>query len=527
MQWIKGTSSDELKKNGRSVIRQGARQIALLQHEGRVYAVDNRCPHEGYPLSEGSIQPGTCLLTCNWHNWKFDLNTGETLLGEDHVNVYETRVQDGVVWIAIPELSTQALSEKILRNLRAAFDEQQYGRIARELARLHYNGIDPEIAVRSALGWTHDRLEMGFDHSFAVASDWLSLYHERQETEERIVCLTEIIDYMSESALRMPEYPFTNHRFPFDKTQFLSAVEQEDEEKAVGQVFYALESGRHFEDLEETLTAAALMHYNDFGHSLIYLFKARQLVERLGPAVERHVLASLVRSICLATREDTLPEFKRLRESVEAWPMGKNQVSEISTKELLGMGTNDALQWILRQAETYSPESIYFALLHANAWSLLHYNLDLQFSFTNPVSKNIGWLDFTHGITFANAVRRQCSRFPQYWKYGLLQMACFLGRNHTFLDLNVREEDWFVSDEGTFHRKSIEQLLDHGNIAPIFVAHYVKTYFAAREEAALAPPATSHYILASVRRFMESPLRQKHVRRTVRQALSLVGKDFD
>ncbi|MFL5239337.1 MAG: Rieske (2Fe-2S) protein, partial [Rhizomicrobium sp.] len=31
-----------------------------------MFAIANRCPHEGYPLSEGTLSPG-CLLTCNWH----------------------------------------------------------------------------------------------------------------------------------------------------------------------------------------------------------------------------------------------------------------------------------------------------------------------------------------------------------------------------------------------------------------------------------------------------------------------------
>ncbi|HSP07558.1 MAG TPA: hypothetical protein VLR94_10295, partial [Acidobacteriota bacterium] len=112
-------------------------------------------------------------------------------------------------------------------------------------------------------------------------------------------------------------------------------------------------------------------------------------------------------------------------------------------------------------------------------------------------------------------------------KYGLLQIACFLGRNHEFLDPSVREEDWFVADRESFERKAVAQLLDHGRSAPIFVAHYVKTFLAAREEAALAPPECARYVLASVRRFLESPLREKHVRRVVHQALSLVGKDFE
>ncbi|MEQ9326676.1 MAG: Rieske 2Fe-2S domain-containing protein, partial [Rhodospirillales bacterium] len=62
----------DLRNAGRKIIRDGDKQIALFAVGDRVLACNNRCPHEGYPLSEGTM--GTnCVLTCNWHNWKFDL----------------------------------------------------------------------------------------------------------------------------------------------------------------------------------------------------------------------------------------------------------------------------------------------------------------------------------------------------------------------------------------------------------------------------------------------------------------------
>ena len=42
----------------------------------RVYAVDNRCPHMGFPLQRGSVDD--CILTCHWHHARFDLGSGGT-----------------------------------------------------------------------------------------------------------------------------------------------------------------------------------------------------------------------------------------------------------------------------------------------------------------------------------------------------------------------------------------------------------------------------------------------------------------
>jgi len=70
-----GISRESLGQSGRKVFRQDGKQVLLIAAGDRVFAIANRCPHEGYPLSEGTFGPD-CVLTCNWHNWKFDLASG-------------------------------------------------------------------------------------------------------------------------------------------------------------------------------------------------------------------------------------------------------------------------------------------------------------------------------------------------------------------------------------------------------------------------------------------------------------------
>lgn len=47
---------DSLRDDGRTVTMAAGRPVALFYHEGEVYAVDNRCPHMGFPLSKGSVE---------------------------------------------------------------------------------------------------------------------------------------------------------------------------------------------------------------------------------------------------------------------------------------------------------------------------------------------------------------------------------------------------------------------------------------------------------------------------------------
>lgn len=48
--------------------------VALVNVEGRIYAVANLCPHRGGPLGEGPVK-GT-VLQCPWHGWQIDVTTG-------------------------------------------------------------------------------------------------------------------------------------------------------------------------------------------------------------------------------------------------------------------------------------------------------------------------------------------------------------------------------------------------------------------------------------------------------------------
>src|ERR1051326_6909638 len=76
--------------------------IAVFAHEGRFYAVDNRCPHMGFPLSRGTVHDG--LLTCLWHHARFDLEGGGTLDPfADNVRTFPVQVQNGSVYVLMDD----------------------------------------------------------------------------------------------------------------------------------------------------------------------------------------------------------------------------------------------------------------------------------------------------------------------------------------------------------------------------------------------------------------------------------------
>jgi nitrite reductase/ring-hydroxylating ferredoxin subunit len=80
--------------------------IALFLYNSKVYAIDNRCPHMGFPLSRGTVKNG--VLTCHWHHARFDLMNGGTFdqwAGDVSSFPVQIRNEDKEVWLDISHSS--------------------------------------------------------------------------------------------------------------------------------------------------------------------------------------------------------------------------------------------------------------------------------------------------------------------------------------------------------------------------------------------------------------------------------------
>ena len=534
--WVRVCALEELQRDGRKLVKVGRKQIVLFHGPKGIFACNNRCPHEGYPLIEGSLTDG-CILTCNWHNWKFDLEGGRTLVGGDRLRRYPLRIEEGAVWLDVSDPPAAERAAEALDSLRDTLEDHEYDRMAREIARLQRTGSDPLEAVRQAIAWTHDRFEFGTSHAHAAAADWLFLRESFARDEaERLVPLVEIVGSLAWDSLREPHYRYPAASAAFEPDRLVAAIEDEDEAAAIAQLRGALAQGLGFAALERPLARAALAHYQDFGHSAIYLYKTGQLIERLGPSVTEPLLLLLVRSLVYAPREDLIPEFRAYGPSLAAWdgprdgprdgpkdgPKDDGGARRVAAEDFLGLDVKRALALTL-EARGDLP-ALYDALLGVGAYYMLHYDMGYQEGTEGPVSHNVGWLDFTHHVTFANAARALCTRYPELWPQALLQLACFAGRNAAFVDRALDASGWQVGDPRAFLDGEIARLFDHGQPEYIVSAHLVKLLVAAREEVLAAPDAPwAADLLASVNRFLQSPLKRKHATRVARQAMGFVA----
>lgn len=88
---------DQLKDGTPHAAQLDGRAICLLRTGGEVIAFEDRCPHRGHPLSEGSCHDG--VLRCALHGWEFGLPGGEAVSPRAPfgLELLETRISDSVV----------------------------------------------------------------------------------------------------------------------------------------------------------------------------------------------------------------------------------------------------------------------------------------------------------------------------------------------------------------------------------------------------------------------------------------------
>ncbi|MBL8595777.1 MAG: nitrite reductase small subunit NirD [Devosia sp.] len=98
--WIEIGRIEQIPLRGARCVNTPAGKIAVFRTaENHVYAIENRCPHKGGPLSEGIVHGGS--VTCPLHNWVFDLATGEAQgADEGQVRTFAVNVVDGRIFMA-------------------------------------------------------------------------------------------------------------------------------------------------------------------------------------------------------------------------------------------------------------------------------------------------------------------------------------------------------------------------------------------------------------------------------------------
>jgi len=100
-EWFEVGRVDDIPRLGSRVVRRPDGDIAVFRNaEDEIFALLNRCPHKGGPLSEGIIHGRT--VTCPMHNWCIGLHDGEAVAPDEGCTpTYPVRVDNGMVYLSL------------------------------------------------------------------------------------------------------------------------------------------------------------------------------------------------------------------------------------------------------------------------------------------------------------------------------------------------------------------------------------------------------------------------------------------
>jgi nitrite reductase/ring-hydroxylating ferredoxin subunit len=314
-EYVSVAEHDTLQEKGRLVVSAGGHSIALFAHEGEVYAVDNRCPHMGFPLSEGTVEDG--LLTCHWHHARFELACGDTLdIFADDVQTYPVEVADGEVRVD-PDPPREVPPETHWRNrLVDGMQETLSLVMAKAVINLDALGEGFATPVETALDFGVDYRSAGWGRGLTTLGVAANLYsHLDHDGKLRAmhVGVSEVANNCAGEPPRFDQYALGNETLSKArlKSWFRETCEVRDAdgaERCLRTAVAVLDP----EEVVEVLLAAATDHlYLNASHTLDFVNKACETLDHVGWDRAEDVLAATVQQFTEANRAEERSEWRQ------------------------------------------------------------------------------------------------------------------------------------------------------------------------------------------------------------------------
>ena len=401
-------------------VRAGDRTLVLIRNGDAVYALDNRCPHMGFPLDRGSVDDG--ILTCHWHHARFDISTGGTFdLWADDVPAFPTQVIDDDVWVDLRNGRDELAHHR--RRLRNGLEQDLSLVIAKAAVSLVQGGADPREPFRIGLEFGTRYQRDGWGQGLTVLTCMMNLLpHLPPQQHARALYhgLANVAGDSSGSAPRFEVGPLPDA--PSDpatlKRWFRRFVEVRDATGAERCLLTAVRAGLDQATIADMLFAAATDHrYLSTGHVLDFTNKALEALDSAGWDLAETVIGSLARGYADAGRMEESNAWRRPHDLVAILEEAFQELPDILATE------SEQVAWDGRAAliETVlgdDPEAIATeltdALRHgvhpvqlAEAVTQAAITRIARFHVTNEFGD---WDRALHTLSFANAVRAGLAR---------------------------------------------------------------------------------------------------------------------
>ncbi len=397
--------------------------LALFQHAGKVYAVDNRCPHMGFPLNRGTVHDG--ILTCHWHHARFDLATGGTFdLWADDVRSFPVEVRDGDIWVDVSppadllEHQRQRLTDGLERDIALVIGKAVIG--------LLEGGEDAAGPFRVGLDFGARRRQAGWSQGLTIHTCLMNLWGYLDAGDRPRAAYHGLAAVARDCAGEPPRIgvrplPDATSDLATLKRWFRQFVEVRDAEGAERCLVSALRAGAGPRQAADMLFAAATDHrYIDIGHVADFTNKALEALDWAGWSHAEPVLSSLVSGYAGADRMEESNAWRHpvdlvkiLEQAFEVLPQaltqGQSRRRSWSGEEallpiLLGedpQAIADELLSALQQGAT--EEDLAAAVASAAAWRIARFHTSNEFG---------DWDTALHTFTFANAIHQGLRRSP-------------------------------------------------------------------------------------------------------------------
>ena len=306
----------DLREEGHRVVRVDGRAILVVHHDEEVFAVDNRCPHMGFPLARGSVDDG--VLTCHWHHARFALSCGDTFdPWADDVPSYPVSVVDGTVYVdprpqddRPPEERWAArLDDGLERNLRLV--------VAKSVIGLLDAGVAPSEAVESGVRFGTRYRADGWGPGLTILTAMANVLPALAAADRKRALYQGLVQVASDCAGEPPRFDqdaFADDDIPRERltTWLRDTVEVRDDDGAERCLRTAVAAGYPPEELAGLLLVAATDHrYLDGGHTLDFVNKACEALDHVGWEYADAVLPALVTSLTDATRSEELSSWRQ------------------------------------------------------------------------------------------------------------------------------------------------------------------------------------------------------------------------
>jgi nitrite reductase/ring-hydroxylating ferredoxin subunit len=422
-QFVRAASLSALRAAGRLVVAVGGRSVCLFADGDAVHAVDNRCPHMGFPLHRGTVADG--ILTCHWHHARFDLCSGGTFdQWADDLQRFPVELRGDDVFIDTSPPDDRVAHQR--KRLRDGLERNISLVLAKASIALTEADTSGAEAFRAGLEFGIERRGDGWGRGLTTLTCFANLAPRLEVADLPVALYHGLADVSAESAGEPPR--FALNPLPSagaDPAQlarwFRQFVEVRDAEGAERAIVSAVRADASPNELADMLFAAATDHrYLDSGHTLDFINKALEALDIAGWEIAEQVLASLTAPIAASRRMEESNAWRSpidlvalLEEAFDklpdTWTTGSARPRTWTDRSrladaLLGEDPGATINLLLAAlADGAGEVELASAVSFAAATRIAHF----------PTTNEFGdWDTALHTFTFANAVEQGLRRSP-------------------------------------------------------------------------------------------------------------------